>query len=230
MRFFQCLCLVVSAAAFGATILPIANPTFNGAITGSAPAGTTVTAQLPESNGVQGIKLYLQDPFTGVPNAGISSTIIGILGASGQVGGTTSILAGTPFTISYDFSLQYDPGIVLSNISMSANIYTPGESSSIAYLSEGHAIPIGNGTQFTGSYNTQFLNTLDPGTFVEISVFLQSNFTATSGQNITLTIPGSSIDIFASAAPQNGVPEPSTASLIAAVGGLMIWTARRRKQ
>ncbi len=68
--------LFASLAAFGATILPITNPAFNGAITGSAPPGTTLASQLAEVNGIQGVKLYLESPFSGVPLARSNATLI----------------------------------------------------------------------------------------------------------------------------------------------------------
>lgn len=215
-----------ATAAFCGTILPITNPNFNGAITGSAPPGTTLASQLPEVNGIAGVKLYLESPFSGVPNAGNSSSLIVILTTSGVVGGTSSIAAGTPVTIAYDFTLAYDAGITLNSGYMTVDIYTPSEPDTISYINQGIALSIGGGNQFTGSFTTDFLNPLAPGTQVEIQAVISTNYKALAGQNISLTIPGSSIDI--NAVPTS-VPEPSSAVLVAVAGGLF-WLAGRRKQ
>lgn len=219
--------LFASLAAFGATILPITNPAFNGAITGSAPPGTTLASQLAEVNGIQGVKLYLESPFSGVPFARSNAALIAILTTSGLVGGTSTIAAGTTTTIAWDFQLAYDPGITLNSVSLGLDMYTPGEQSTITYLNQGAVLTSLDGRQFTGSFTTDFLNELAPGTAVDIQAVVTANFGATAGQNISLTIPNSSIDINASV--PTSVPEPSSAALVAMAGGALWLAGRRRK-
>jgi hypothetical protein len=227
MRFLFLTGLFASLAAFGVTILPVTNPGFNGAITGSALTATTVASQLAEVNGIQGVKLYLQSPTGGVPFAGNSSALIAILTTSGLVGGTSTVAAGTTTTIAWDFQLAYDPGITLNSVSFSLNMYTPGEETSTTYLSQGAPLTSLDGHQFTGSVTTDFFNELAPGTQVDIQAVVTANYKATSGQNITLTIPNSSIDI--NAAVPTSVPEPSSAALVAMAGGALWLAGRRRK-
>lgn len=219
--------LFASLAAFGATILPITNPAFDGAITGSAPPGTTLASQLAEVNGIQGVKLYLESPFSGVPLARSNATLIAILTTSGVVGGTSTIAAGTTTTVAWDFQLAYDPGITLSSVSLALNMYTPGEQSTITYLNQGALLTSQDGRQFTGSFTTDFFNELAPGTAVDIQAVVTANFGATAGQNISLTIPNSSIDI--NAPVPTSVPEPSSAALVAMAGGALWLAGRRRK-
>ena len=219
--------LFASLAAFGATILPITNPAFNGAITGSAPPGTTLASQLAEVNGIQGVKLYLESPFSGVPLARSNATLIAILTTSGVVGGTSTVAAGTTTTIAWDFQLTYDPGITLNSVSLALDMYTPGEQNVITYLNQGAPLTSLDGRQFTGSVSTDFLNALAPGTQVDIQAVVTANLNATAGQNISLTIPNSSIDI--NAPVTSSVPEPSSAALVAMAGGAL-WLAGRRRR
>jgi hypothetical protein len=62
---------------------------------------------------------------------------------------------------------------------------------------------------------------------VDIQAVVTANLNATAGQNISLTIPNSSIDI--NAAVPTSVPEPSSAALVAMAGGAL-WLAGRRRR
>lgn len=209
-------------------ILPTGDTGFNGAVTGSPLSGVTVGASLPVVNDIQGLKLYLQSPVTGTVSAG-SSSIIAILSASGSVGGDSVVGLGTPMTVGWDFHLTRPAGISLTSLTITFDLYTPGNQT-VSYYHMGSQIVSGSSleTHFQGSSTSTFFNILEPGAFVVAEFVVQANWTAPNTHDMTLDIPNASLDV--NIAPGGGaVPEPATFTTLAGALVLGALAVRRRR-
>ena len=194
--------------------------TFNCRQNGSACAGGGSIEQLPEVNGLSGIKMWVNQPQTYV-TCGFEDCLEELslveLNVIGQFAGTYEVGQLIPF--SWDFTIDYrGPGQV-NRWEISAGIYN-GIAAYTAINESGTNIG-----HITGTANlTSFGFTDGMGLLItsQVRVYWQGP----AGDSLTITVPGNSMDF--GVAPTAGVPEPGTAGFL--VGGLLVagWMRRGR--
>lgn len=228
------LLVVLGNVAHAGAILPTEIATCGVAGDGASGDCAAVVQQLPTAdNGIQGVKLYLQDPVSYLGAAPILVSFLGLAVNGYLTGG--GITAGTLIPLSYHFDLEVSSGSIIDwTLDYS---FTEGLGSEIQSNSVGGAINDGSSfafASFTGSEggaingvgNFTVPSDMFEGTEVLIRMDLIVRWSANDGELI-INIPSNSLDVNA---VNNGVPEPGSIALFSSGVALLGWQLFRARK